>query len=650
MSTLSAKQTMPELLHIHQPSQRDLIADQAGIATQSPGRNCDEGSPGNASFFDFLIQRGAAPKPLAAATTGYFLGTIVNSSISLLPAAAPSAQAQKDAMQRAFVKTGGDPKDVASLELHTTRTAKKNPTKANWVAGLFRREKDIVFGSVKGSMGHLGFAAFLSSLEKMPGTIPSNVNLNTPNLAVEWSKYNLQMPLEPKTEPTGRQSGTPALVPRNTRTIAFVFSGQDAQHFNSDGERSIPHLPAIRKSIIELDEVYASVVGRSLIESTGLFGDSADCPTDALGDSWPVAVALPALTMFQLALVDVLAVAGIRPDVVVGHSDGETAVLSASGAASKVVALKLAIARGRALSLFEDARGAMAEISCTSEQARSIISQVRAELGKGVLQIGGYNAPDALILSGHNAHVELAVSKATAACISARQLKRRISAHSSMMKLCRAEFVDRGLFDGSFDAEYYWDGIVEPVLFQDAIEEMLLRYEGVTFIEIGPHPVLTDHLRSMTEGMDNVTVTCPLRRAWNPQTAFETSEFLTALNLVAAAGHDCVDLDAIYGCGGPFRDSLPEHPVSDSPTTVPRIILPSEVVGSRQRHRIDPLDYSHMQANPKAHPELAAHVVKGEPVMSGSANANKLELWGSVTVQEPRTVEAVDVWGKKSSS
>ncbi len=290
-----------------------------------------------------------------------------------------------------------------------------------------------------------------------------------------------------------------------------------------------------RESILDLDEAYASVTGMSLLESTGLFADSADHQTDTLGNPWPIAITLPAHTMLQLATVDALVAVGVRPAIVIGYSAGEIAVLSASGAASKLVALKLAIAQGQALSLLEVAKGAMADISCTSDPARSIIAEVRAELGRGVLEIGCYNAPGALTLSGHEAHIDLAIAKATAAGIVARRIKTGIPAHSAMVKRCRAEFMESlsdifptstqcvpkvpvyssvlgGLFDGSYDAEYFWEGAVQPVLFQDAIEEMLLEYECATFVEIGPRPVLTDYVRSMTEDSYNLTINRSIRR------------------------------------------------------------------------------------------------------------------------------------------
>lgn len=77
-----------------------------------------------------------------------------------------------------------------------------------------------------------------------------------------------------------------------------------------------------RKSILELDAIYKSVIGQSLIKLTGIFDGAR--PSDPLGEIWPIAITLISLTMLQIALFDILAGLGIKPDVVVGHSAGET--------------------------------------------------------------------------------------------------------------------------------------------------------------------------------------------------------------------------------------------------------------------------------------------------------------------------------------
>jgi hypothetical protein len=91
------------------------------------------------------------------------LGTGVNSSGSLAPVNAPVASAQEDAMRRAFQMAGVSPAEVDFLELHATGTARGDPTEANWVGEAFKRDGDILVGSVKSNIGY-GLSLFRSKL------------------------------------------------------------------------------------------------------------------------------------------------------------------------------------------------------------------------------------------------------------------------------------------------------------------------------------------------------------------------------------------------------------------------------------------------------------------------------------------------------
>lgn len=390
-----------------------------------------------------------------------------------------------------------------------------------------------------------------------------------------------------------------------------------------------------RASVIELDAVYKSVVGKSLIEDHGLFVSAAPDSKDPLGDPWPIALTLPSLTLLQLALVDALAAAGVRPDVVIGHSAGETAVLSASGAASKYMALEIAIARGRAMALVEEAKGTMAAVNCSPQDAQKFIDEVHAELGEGVLTIGCYNTPGAVTLSGAETHIDLAVAKATAAGVFARKLKTRVPVHSQMMGLCGTEFqklvsevfsrykvsaptvetwstMTGGLLEQPFPTSYFWDGTIGPVRFTEAVEAMAVKHKAMTFVEIGPHPVLASYLQTMTQGRDNITVTCPLRRARTVEPGMEPFEFMTALGKVVAAGHNCVNFDALYGAAGAYTGVLPAYPFARK--HLPWYYNTPEVIRQRQLRK-GPLNYPQLQMNVKTHPGLADHVMKGEPIM-----------------------------------
>lgn len=482
-----------------------------------------------------------------------------------------------------------------------------------------------------------------------------------------------------------------AMSPKTKSPIVFVFSGQGTQHFQSTSERSLaspsarsPICPFLavgrelfkscapfRATILQLDEVYSSVVGSSLIASTGLFTDAPDATKDTLSDPWPIAIVLPALTILQLALVDALKAVGVSPDIVIGHSAGETAVLAASGASCKALAVELAIARGRALTIAEGAStsGTMAAVSCSPKDAQRLIEDVKAELGDGVLDVGCYNAANAITLSGAESFIDLAVTKASAAGMFARKLKTRSAVHSALMDLCKAEFetlvgdvfaryplsapkvetystLTGKQLDLDLDAQYYWNGTRSPVLFDAAMEAIFSKYAAPTFVEIGPHPVLSAYIQSVACSRDGMTITCPLRRSRSADAPADSFEFLTALGKVVVAGHTCVDFDVLYGGLSGHMRTLPPYPFA--PKTIPWIIPTPEVARQRQR-RNGPLNYPQLKVNIRTHPELADHVIKGEPIMPGAGFVEMVRhsVTSSVSCRTTDTATGFGIWRKR---
>ena len=418
-------------------------------------------------------------------------------------------------------------------------------------------------------------------------------------------------------------------------TTSYKVTSNQLHLFITVGRELFTSCIPFRESILQLDAVYKSIVGTSLIDSSGLFTDAPKDSRDLLGDPWPITVTLPALTMIQLALVDALAAVGVTPDVVVGHSAGETAVLAASGSGTKEMALEVAIARGRAFALVEDAKGTMAAVSCSPKDARGIIEEVLKELGDGVLTVGCYNSPNAITLSGAETHIDAAVTKASARGIFARKLRTRVPVHSQIMEGCAEEFqtlvsdvftrhsvvtpsietysaTTGEAFNRLFDYQYFWDGTIGPVRFNDAITALLARHRVATFVEIGPHPALASYL---TEHGSTVTVTCPLRRPRKPEPGIEVHEFVSALGKIVVAGHNCVDFDVLCGvlpAEKRSRTKTPPYPFA--PKLVPWAVRSPEITRQRQK-RNGPMNYRQLAMNVKTHPGLADHIIKGEPIM-----------------------------------
>lgn len=401
-------------------------------------------------------------------------------------------------------------------------------------------------------------------------------------------------------------------------------------------------------SVVELDRVYTESTGKSLIAEFGLFADT-DVP-DNLGDVWPISITLPALAVLQLALVDALAALGVKPDVAMGHSAGEMAVMYASGAASKAMALELAIARGQAMELMESHDGTMAAVACSADRAKEIIAEVIAQLGPAILEVGCYNSPDAVTLSGATKHITAAVQRAKAAGILATRLRTTVPVHSSMMSHCQADYQARvekvfkkydvgptkievysalngDLLSGPYDAHYFWDNTYGPVLFDPAVKAIRARHPQAIFVELGPHPVLSGYITSITG--QGSTVLCPLRRAKTAEIN-ELTLFLDFLGRLVCTGYPGVDMDVLYGTAESAGADVPPYPFAKKEVSY---VAPTFEISRQRQVRNGPLNYPQLRINTHTHLGLADHVIKNEPIMPA---AGFLEMVGISIAPEYR--------------
>ncbi|KAJ7717066.1 hypothetical protein DFH07DRAFT_762136 [Mycena maculata] len=698
------------------------------------------------------------------------LGTGINSSGSQSSPNAPVAEAQEDAMRRAFTQAERIPRNVDFVELHATGTARGDPTEANWVGAAFSRDDELLVGSVKGNIGHLEITAFLASMCKVlimleTGTVPPNVNFHHPNPAIRWDDYRLRVPLDTVALPRRSASGSslvsmastgigganghcvvesppqqlslepfwcsgtevprlliagglspnslgsivhclstsglnvddlpltsaiygrrsrsmtwrsfgivskesplkfsePALIPRTKPPLVFVFSGQGPQYFDM-GKEMFKNCATFRTTVLAMDEVYLSVAGESLIAKTGLFDNRHHLDEDSLGDIWPISITLPAIAILQIALFDSLAKLGVEPDIVLGHSAGETAVLYASGSGCKEMALELAIARGRVMSSIEGNGGTMAALACTRETAQSIIDDVVAELGCAPLDIGCYNSRESVTISGKASHIDNAVKRASTAGIFARRLRTRVPVHSSMMDSCQQEYrstveeifsryhvvqpsvqtfstMSGDLFESTFSADYFWTSTRGPVLFSDAVLSLLSCNELPSFVELGPHPVLKSYISELAGPA--AAVVCPLSRPRKDRGAPpEIYGLVEALGQLIVAGHNCVDFNILNTCNT-FPVEIAPYPFV--PKQIP-IHLPSLSVTKARQQRNGLLNHPQLQVSTQTHPFLTEHIIGGETIMPASGYIEMALEYGAKELYDVHFVSILPLFRDK---
>lgn len=463
--------------------------------------------------------------------------------------------------------------------------------------------------------------------------------------AVSLSRRARQLPWRTFfTFPLAFQKTIPAatLVPASSPTIVFVFSGQGPQHLEM-GRQLFSEHPLFRKTVLELDDVYRNVTGSSLLASTGLFVDNsqADPPMNLLPTGWPVTVTVSAIAMLQIAIFDLLGSIGVRPDLLTGHSAGETAALYASGAGSKAMAMEIAIARGEAMTITENVNVGMASFACNADRASKFIAQVTADHG-GVLEISCLNAPDAVAVSGSAALLDIMVALAKSDGVFGQRIRTMVPGHSSYMECIKQDYMTRmdhifARYPGphrpvipvfstctglvlveEFTPDYFWQNCRNSVLFDNAISSILASSLLVpVFVEISPHHVLSTSI--LAHGVPQDHVLCPMRRPSSVELRADSymegvavTEMLAKLSIL---GCNALDLSNFYGVT-PRPLSLIHHKLNPRVHPAPK---PRPLAHSKPIPTSGPLSSPTLNINSDTHSVLAQHIINGEPVLPATA-------------------------------
>ncbi|KAF8192401.1 hypothetical protein K438DRAFT_2135640 [Mycena galopus ATCC 62051] len=455
---------------------------------------------------------------------------------------------------------------------------------------------------------------------------------------MNWRSYAVTIPAPG----TPIQFSSPQYCGRDANPLVFVFSGQGPQH-ESMGRELFSAFPAFRDSILDMDAVFQRRTNKSMIDDYGLFGAASS--SFEFPQVWPIALTLPAIAMFQMALFDLLVHLGVSPDLVLGHSAGETAVLYASGAAPRAMAVELAIIRGQIFSTVEAAGGTMAAVSCTPQEVETLLTQYRTDNPDGVVELACINSPSAVAISGQERSIDEILLLAQQQGIFGRKIRTRVPIHSSMMDVCRQRY-DTEVYDlfarypgshvpklrtystltgsefhGPFDPEYFWRTTRSQVLFAPAISSLS---EASTFVEIAPHPVLSSYLFEMVTGSSPVFSVVRRPRAGSSSTEYrDTLEFFGKLT---AAGHNCVNFTSLnVSCSG-SRVKLQAYPFLKKQFP----LFPDTT--REDNHYHGPVNRAHLRLNRDTHPTLAEHVIRGEPIWPAAGFLEMALEFGATTL------------------
>nr|WP_285801922.1 type I polyketide synthase [Streptomyces sp. McG3] len=352
-------------------------------------------------------------------------------------------------------------------------------------------------------------------------------------------------------------------------------------------------------------------MGRELLLSCPVFAERMDACERAL-DPWVdwslsavlsgeergwlgrVDVVQPVLWAVMVSLAEVWRAAGVVPDAVVGHSQGEIAAAVVAGRLSvedgaRVVALRSGALRELA------GQGAMASLALDVAEAEGFLPSS--------VTVAAVNGPGQIVVSGPPEEIAELCVRLDGLGVRARRIEVDYASHHAQVEQIAGELragldglssrgsgvtmwstvTGEAVQDEELDAAYWYHNLRQPVLFADVVRR--LEDAGPwTFVEIGPHPVLSLPMeQTVTDGR----VLHTLRRH-RP----ETAQLFTSLGAAWAAGLPVV-----------WRDLLP---------AVEPVALPTYAF-QRQRYWLDApastADVAPAGLTPTDHPLLTAMAV-----------------------------------------
>ncbi|MFJ1646014.1 SDR family NAD(P)-dependent oxidoreductase [Streptomyces sp. NPDC088258] len=301
------------------------------------------------------------------------------------------------------------------------------------------------------------------------------------------------------------------------RTV-FVFPGQGAQWAGMGRELSARE-PVFAARMAQCAQALAPHTDWSLAD---VVDGADDAPP---GDRVDVVQPLSFAVMVSLAAL--WQECGVRPDAVLGHSQGEIAAACVAGALTLEDAARVVALRSRAIASRLAGHGGMLSVLLPEHRVRELLRPWR-----GRVEVAAVNGPAAVVLAGEPEALTDAQLALESRGAQVRLIPVDYASHAPGVEAVREELAP--LLDGitpavpevpwystvdgewkrgaEADGDYWYRNLRRPVRFDPAVRALAAQGFGV-FVEVSSHPVLTAATQDILEDAGRPGVVCgTLRR------------------------------------------------------------------------------------------------------------------------------------------
>ncbi len=308
--------------------------------------------------------------------------------------------------------------------------------------------------------------------------------------------------------------------------IALVFPGQGSQYANMLGDVAM----AFAEAREELDRAEALLAGKlprplgSYLYPPSAFDDTQRTANErALADA---TVAQPAIAAASLAMLRVLRRLGLKADFAAGHSFGEYVALTSADAIDSASLYNIALRRGELIAAAAaNGNGGMVAVAAAPTVTEQLLE------GLADAWIANENSPQQTVVAGTDAALNALVERCQQQKLRAARLPVACGFHSPLVadaatalgevlaaqswstprKTVFANTTGQAYTGSSNEiVEQLTKHLSSPVRFQDEIEA-LYAAGARTFVEVGPHNVLTGLIGNILGDRPHVALATDMR-------------------------------------------------------------------------------------------------------------------------------------------